>query len=90
MIRVDENERTSESMYCNEETRNTACRLRRNGHCLSAVICVLASLFFFLAGAIAGAYAAEFVISAIVPIAIFAIILLIGVLIALWLRHCRN
>lgn len=77
-------------MYCNEELRNNSCHVRRACCCSAAVVCVLAALFFFLAGAIAGAYAARFVISAIVPIAIFAIILLIGTVIALWLRHCRS
>lgn len=77
-------------MYCNEELRNNSCCIRRTTRCSAAVVCVLAALFFFLAGAIAGAYAAEFVTSAIVPIAIFAIILLIATVIALWLRHCRS
>ncbi|MBQ2285834.1 MAG: hypothetical protein U0K18_05115 [Acutalibacteraceae bacterium] len=77
-------------MYCNEESRNNSCQLRRNCRCSSSVVCILALLLFFVAGAIAGAYAAEFVVSAIVPISIFAIILLIGVLTSLWLRHCRD
>lgn len=76
-------------MYCNEELRNNTCRHERNRRCLAAIICVLTALFFFVVGTLAGAYAALFVVLSTVPITIFAIILLIGIIIALWLRHCR-
>ena len=61
------------------------CRMR----CPHAVALILLVLLFFVGGAIAGAYAAELIVSSIVPIAIFGIILLIAALIALYLSSCR-
>ena len=58
--------------------------------CPHAVALILLVLLFFVGGAIAGAYAAELIVSSIVPIAILGIILLIATVIALWLRHCRS
>ena len=46
--------------------------------CPHAVALILLVLLFFVGGAIAGAYAAELIVSSIVPIAILGIILLIA------------
>ena len=57
--------------------------------CPHAVALILLVLLFFVGGAIAGAYAAELIVSSIVPIAIFGIILLITTVAALYLSSCR-
>lgn len=74
-------------MYVNEETTNRMCC--RRGCCVNIVLAVLTALLFFTVGAIAGAYAAEFVVSSIVAISVFAIVLLIGTIITAWLTSCR-
>lgn len=61
------------------------CRMR----CPHAVALTLLVLLFFVGGAIAGAYAAELIVSSIVPIAILGIILLIATVAALYLSSCR-
>lgn len=57
--------------------------------CPHAVALTLLVLLFFVGGAIAGAYAAELIVTSIVPIAIFGIVLLIATAIALYLGSCR-
>ena len=57
--------------------------------CPHAVALILLVLLFFVGGAIAGAYAAELIVSSIVPIAILGIILLIASVAALYLSICR-
>ena len=61
------------------------CRMR----CPHAVALILLVLLFFVGGAIAGAYAAELIVSSIVPIAILGIILLIATVAVLYLSSCR-
>lgn len=57
--------------------------------CPHAVALILLVLLFFVGGAIAGAYAAELIVSSIVPIAILGIILLIATVAALYLSSYR-
>lgn len=57
--------------------------------CPHAVALILLVLLFFVGGAIAGAYAAELIVSSIVPIAILGIILLIATVATLYLSSCR-
>ena len=57
--------------------------------CPHAVALILLVLLFFVGGAIAGAYAAELIVSSIVPIAILGIILLIATVAALYLSSSR-
>ena len=57
--------------------------------CPHAVALILLVLLFFVGGAIAGAYAAELIVSSIVPIAILGIMLLIAPVAALYLSSCR-
>lgn len=57
--------------------------------CPHAVALILLVLLFFVGGAIAGAYAAELIVSSIVPIAILGIILLIATVAVLYLSSCR-
>lgn len=61
----------------------------REFSCKGIVLFILASLFFFTVGAIAGAFAASFVISSIVPIAVFAIVLLLAIAIILFVSWCN-
>ncbi|MEE1240103.1 MAG: hypothetical protein UHO61_09310 [Acutalibacteraceae bacterium] len=70
------------------DNANESC-CRRNS-CLSTVLFVLASIFFYVVGTICGAFASWFVILSIVPIAIFAIVLLIAIAIIVYLVRCRR
>ena len=69
-----------------ESTNESCCR---RSSCLSVVLFVLTSIFFYVAGTICGAFASWFVIYSIVPIAIFAIVLLIAIAIIVYLVRCR-
>lgn len=69
-----------------ENTNEGCCR---RPCCLSTVLFVLTSIFFYVVGAICGAFASWFVIWSIVPIAIFAIVLLIAIAVIVYLVRCR-
>ena len=70
----------------NENYSGCSCNARL---CVLKVLGILAFLVAFLGGAIAGAYASTFVTGAIVPIAIFAIILLIAIVLTLIYEACK-
>ncbi|MEE1161584.1 MAG: hypothetical protein U0K70_05950 [Acutalibacteraceae bacterium] len=86
-----------ESMYdernlretARENSRENANDCCRRNSCLSVVLFVLTSIFFYVVGTICGAFASRFVIYSIVPIAIFAIVLLLAIAIIVYLIHCR-
>ena len=67
----------------------SACNICNTNSCVAFVIWALTALFFFVVGAIAGAYASDFVTGAVVPIAILAIVLFLAI-VFIWLTVCRR
>lgn len=70
--------------------RNDGSRGGAYNRCIGIVALILASLFFFVAGIIVGAFLAIFVITSIVPIAILALVLLLALFITLFIARCEN
>lgn len=77
-------------MNCYGEINEGCERNTLNRCCRQVIICILAALFLFVAGAVLGAYIAEFIVANIVAISIFAIVLLLALVISVIGFTCRR